>query len=322
MRKYSVMKKTLNEEKKRIIQLMMRINEQAFNDAGEPLMTHQQYRDYSEPAEPEDALSSIANKFLEKHKISKAYLKKESGGLCWWFAKNFSDYLRSKGIDSKIVDMRGSKKGNHMVVKVDDNFVDFTMNQFKEAKIPSLFKKEDYIMFTQFSEFNSWEDRIKAWKMTPKQWNEYEKKLKHPGDQGDYFEQGYSDDDIVNKLCEEYDNTQIVKIPKNQWRDGKTDPTEYSYEHKHIRVRDDYDENEDPAGWMAHEYKHAALDDEGFEDDGLPYPQNSVEREAYISQFKYLKQKGYETLDAAFSIPALSHKKHHRNILQKYWDMA
>ena len=25
----------------------------AFNDAGEPLMTHQQYRDYSEPAEPE-----------------------------------------------------------------------------------------------------------------------------------------------------------------------------------------------------------------------------------------------------------------------------
>jgi hypothetical protein len=30
-----------------------KLNEDAFNDAGEPLMTHNQYRDYSEPAEPE-----------------------------------------------------------------------------------------------------------------------------------------------------------------------------------------------------------------------------------------------------------------------------
>ena len=47
------MKKTLQEEKQRILQIMKQLNEQAFNDAGEPLMTHQQYRDYSEPAEPD-----------------------------------------------------------------------------------------------------------------------------------------------------------------------------------------------------------------------------------------------------------------------------
>lgn len=47
------MKKTLQEEKQRILQLMCRINEQAFNDDGEPLMTHNQYRDYSEPSDPE-----------------------------------------------------------------------------------------------------------------------------------------------------------------------------------------------------------------------------------------------------------------------------
>ena len=30
-----------------------KLNEGAFNDAGEPMMTHSQFRDYSEPAEPE-----------------------------------------------------------------------------------------------------------------------------------------------------------------------------------------------------------------------------------------------------------------------------
>ncbi len=30
-----------------------KLNESAFNDAGEPTMTHQQYRDYSEPSEPD-----------------------------------------------------------------------------------------------------------------------------------------------------------------------------------------------------------------------------------------------------------------------------
>ena len=43
----------LNEEISRIKKMMGIINEQAFNDDGEPMMTHQQYNDYSEPSEPD-----------------------------------------------------------------------------------------------------------------------------------------------------------------------------------------------------------------------------------------------------------------------------
>ena len=52
------MKRTLQEEKQRICQIINMINEQAFNDNGEPLMTHNQYRDYSEPSEPDDMINN------------------------------------------------------------------------------------------------------------------------------------------------------------------------------------------------------------------------------------------------------------------------
>jgi len=50
-----------SNSKQRLFEIMGRVdksfkpklNEDVFNDAGEPLMTHQQYRDYSEPSEPE-----------------------------------------------------------------------------------------------------------------------------------------------------------------------------------------------------------------------------------------------------------------------------
>jgi hypothetical protein len=50
------------DTKQRLFEVMARLDKtfkpklnesDAFNDAGEPLMTHQQYRDYSEPSEPE-----------------------------------------------------------------------------------------------------------------------------------------------------------------------------------------------------------------------------------------------------------------------------
>ena len=51
----------MRDNKQRLLEMMGKLdptfkpvlNEDAFNDAGEPLMTHQQFRDYSEPAEPE-----------------------------------------------------------------------------------------------------------------------------------------------------------------------------------------------------------------------------------------------------------------------------
>jgi len=49
------MKKPLNEEFKRMQKLAGIITESsAFNDAGEPMMTHNQFRDYSEPSEDDD----------------------------------------------------------------------------------------------------------------------------------------------------------------------------------------------------------------------------------------------------------------------------
>jgi|ERR1035437_9922266 hypothetical protein len=50
------------DSKQRLFEVMQRVDptfkpklneSDAFNDAGEPMMTHQQYRDYSEPAEPD-----------------------------------------------------------------------------------------------------------------------------------------------------------------------------------------------------------------------------------------------------------------------------
>ena len=52
----------MKNNKQRLFEMMGRVNpsfkpklneEKAFNDAGEPLMTHQQFRDHSEPSEPE-----------------------------------------------------------------------------------------------------------------------------------------------------------------------------------------------------------------------------------------------------------------------------
>lgn len=102
------MKKTLQEEKQRILQIMCRINEQAFNDDGEPLMTHSQYRDYSEPSDPEyddsqpdyereqtkeDIVKGLENDFntiLEPCEDEYSFLTTEEtdGDMIIWFTKN------------------------------------------------------------------------------------------------------------------------------------------------------------------------------------------------------------------------------------------
>ena len=47
-------KQILSEEFRRMQKLAGIITEAAFNSDGEPLMTHNQYRDYNEPSEDED----------------------------------------------------------------------------------------------------------------------------------------------------------------------------------------------------------------------------------------------------------------------------
>lgn len=76
----------MKNNKQRLFEVMRKVNPDfkpklnesgAFNDAGEPLMTHNQYRDYSEPSEPdyddsrndyeEDQTSKSVVKAIEKH---------------------------------------------------------------------------------------------------------------------------------------------------------------------------------------------------------------------------------------------------------------
>lgn len=90
-----------SNSKQRLFEIMGRVdksfkpklNEGAFNDAGEPLMTHNQYRDYSEPSEPEyddsrgnyeeEQSSESIVKEIEKHfnTILESYNGREYGFL-------------------------------------------------------------------------------------------------------------------------------------------------------------------------------------------------------------------------------------------------
>jgi hypothetical protein len=65
--------KKLNEEIQRIRQIMNRINEQAFNDVGEPMMSHKQYQDYSEPSEPDDTVKGEYIRDIEITDIIKEF---------------------------------------------------------------------------------------------------------------------------------------------------------------------------------------------------------------------------------------------------------
>ena len=113
-----------------------------------------------------------------------------------------------------------------------------------------------------------------------------------------------------------HSQTPIVKIiPQNEWARGKEDPTEYDFDNKTIRVREDYDSASDPAGWMVHEKAHHQF---GSQDTSGQYPNNPVEERAYKEQFKYLKNKGY-TFEQIFSIPTMEHKVDYKEVFKRWW---
>lgn len=118
-------------------------------------------------------------------------------------------------------------------------------------------------------------------------------------------------------------------IVKDDAFEGKTDPTQYSYDDKVIQVKSTYDYKNDPEGWIVHEEKHAELDRKNVKDDGKDYPTNNIEREAYIAQFKALKKRGmiYKDLFDKKKFPTLfikltKHNGSFESILRKYWENA
>lgn len=95
-----------------------RLNENAFNDDGEPMMTHNQYRDYSEPSEPDfddnmperELSGKELVKMIEKHfdTILETYdgteynflTKGADGDLMLYFGKN--NTVSAYGVDGKV----------------------------------------------------------------------------------------------------------------------------------------------------------------------------------------------------------------------------
>jgi hypothetical protein len=82
---YKTMKKQiLSEEFRRMQKLAGIITEAAFNSDGEPLMTHNQYRDYNEPSEDEDFDNSnddfdMKNSFLKELKGNNIFVETFDG---------------------------------------------------------------------------------------------------------------------------------------------------------------------------------------------------------------------------------------------------
>jgi len=111
-----------------------------------------------------DSILDIAKKYLQEKNINTKQLETDNaGGMCWWFAQDFSKYLTNIGISNTVVNMTGNKgNGNHMAVKVGGDVIDFTFNQFDNADVPVIKKQSDYNKYyDDFEEFNSFNDYLK-----------------------------------------------------------------------------------------------------------------------------------------------------------------
>jgi len=105
-------------------------------------------------------------------------------------------------------------------------------------------------------------------------------------------------------------------VDVEDWTPGKSDPTEYSYDDKLIRVRKDYwGLPNDPAGWLKHEEIHAMLPP----DTSGKYPNNPVEEKAFKAQFKHLMSLGHKFNDI-FKIPTMEHEVRFKSIFKRWWN--
>jgi len=130
-----------------------------------------------------------------------------------------------------------------------------------------------------------------------------------------------------NAKNSEYKMSPKIKIDIKLFK-GKTDPTQYDAEKNIILVKPSYNIEQDPEGWMVHEYAHTEFD--GINDD-KHYPENSIERFAYIKQFRFLKNTNkastFNNLKDDKKFPTLSLKFIKYNgewetTLKKYWELA
>jgi len=96
------MKQQLSEEFKRMQKLAGIIKEAAFNDAGEPMMTHNQFRDYSEPSDEEfddypypndnDEIN-ISREFINEMKKNNIFVETFNGREYFIRCKEHEDFM-------------------------------------------------------------------------------------------------------------------------------------------------------------------------------------------------------------------------------------
>lgn len=92
------MKRPLNEQFKRMQKLAGIITESsAFNDAGEPMMTHNQFRDYSEPSEDDDRYDNdeinISKEFINEMKKNNIFVETFNGEEYFIRCKEHEDFM-------------------------------------------------------------------------------------------------------------------------------------------------------------------------------------------------------------------------------------
>ena len=110
-------KQILSEEFRRMQKLAGIITESsAFNDAGEPMMTHNQFRDYSEPSEDDDDRYDndeidISKEFINEMKKNNIFVETFNGEDYFIRCKEHEDFM-IYFIDDETIEIYDTKKNN------------------------------------------------------------------------------------------------------------------------------------------------------------------------------------------------------------------
>ena len=125
------MKQPLNESFIRMQKLAGIITEAAFNSDGEPLMTHNQYRDYNEPSEDEDYNDSndrmdIRRDFINEMKKNNIFVETFDGQEYFIRCKEHEDFMIYFP-DDETIEIYDTKKGEQTQEFRYEDAVDYVL---------------------------------------------------------------------------------------------------------------------------------------------------------------------------------------------------
>ena len=124
-------KQILSEEFRRMQKLAGIITEAAFNSDGEPLMTHNQYRDYNEPSEDEDYNDSndrmdISREFINEMKKNNIFVETFNGQEYFIRCKEHEDFMIYFP-DDETIEIYDTKKGEQTQEFRYEDAVDYVL---------------------------------------------------------------------------------------------------------------------------------------------------------------------------------------------------